>query len=702
MPTIQYDLRADTAGFQSSMKGATSAMKAGVGMAGALAAGALAVGAAFKGMADQLVATVDEVNTLAATTGLSTASVNGLRLAAEASGKSLTDLVPKDLALRMQKAADGSIKASKGFAELGVKVTDQAGKLRDSNAVYKDTLKALLAIEDPQVRAAKAAQALGDAGSQALSAFGDLSDFERFTELGEEFGFRAGPAAVAEMGEYQKGTSQISLAMETAAQTALDLVGGIKAIGEKMQAFALGAVFATEAVATFAREGVASFVAIGGAVDALARGDLAALQDQLGKVKHPTEAMADGFKAATEKARRFWELNKAAAPEAAEGVGRVTTSIKANEKALKEAEKAASSLARANRSLSDITFKAMADILTPTEKVEDAYLMTLEAIDKQEQAMRDLSATGDLTGRQLVKLETAKTAAAERRIRDISGIEEAAHNERIARAQAAQDQILQIEADGAALILDLETATNEARAEKRQILTEATMMGLNTIATTTAMVSDQILGALEEEGETAREKLDRQLAINDAIRAEGGEVTTAQKAKAKAAKQELKETQKKIQRAFAARQAAAVSGIAIDAAQGILSLVPFFAFLGPGAIPAAAGVVTPVALAQTAAVLSEQAPKIHDGTAAVDEVLATLRRGEAVLNQRGQESIGRDAIERANRGLQAQGPAMTQIVFRQRVLDTMMAETIEQGGQTQALIADGRPPAGTLDPYGGR
>ncbi len=93
---------------------------------------------------------------------------------------------------------------------------------------------------------------------------------------------------------------------------------------------------------------------------------------------------------------------------------------------------------------------------------------------------------------------------------------------------------------------------------------------------------------------------------------------------------------------------------------------------------------------------------MHDGTSNTDEVLARIRGGEALLNQRGAETIGRNVIDALNRGDSGgRGPVVNEIVFQRRVVDRMVSRTIEGGGRTRNLIGRGRPPAGTVDPFGG-
>jgi len=70
--------------------------------------------------------------------------------------------------------------------------------------------------------------------------------------------------------------------------------------------------------------------------------------------------------------------------------------------------------------------------------------------------------------------------------------------------------------------------------------------------------------------------------------------------------------------------------------------------LGPVLGPIAAGVITAAGLVQVAQIASTE-PKFHAG-GMVDEVPATLLRGEAVLSTQGRAAIGDDAIRAANRG----------------------------------------------------
>ena len=75
--------------------------------AAATAAALVAAGAAMIGLQNDLTNTVDQMNTLAQASGLSIETVNGLRQAAKATGKTLEQLVPQRLARNMLAAEQG-------------------------------------------------------------------------------------------------------------------------------------------------------------------------------------------------------------------------------------------------------------------------------------------------------------------------------------------------------------------------------------------------------------------------------------------------------------------------------------------------------------------------------------------------------------------------------------------------------------------
>ncbi len=85
---------------------------------------------------------------------------------------------------------------------------------------------------------------------------------------------------------------------------------------------------------------------------------------------------------------------------------------------------------------------------------------------------------------------------------------------------------------------------------------------------------------------------------------------------------------------------------------------------------------------------------------AVDEMLATLRSGEAVLNQRGAQAAGgSQAIEAMNRGTPP-GPTTLVFSYAGRAVERVVLDAVQRGGPLQAAMAGG--PAGVANPYRGK
>jgi len=136
------------------------------------------------GMAQASADLVDQLNTQAEATGLSVDSVMALKLAADRSGKSLDQLVPKDMAVKLAELRRGSVEVSRAFAMVGLSAADFAGL--DADQSYQKIVRALYDTEDSSVRAAAAMKILGEAGKQTLSAFGDVSEFDAYLSRASE------------------------------------------------------------------------------------------------------------------------------------------------------------------------------------------------------------------------------------------------------------------------------------------------------------------------------------------------------------------------------------------------------------------------------------------------------------------------------------------------------------------------------------
>jgi phage-related protein len=130
-----------------------------------VAVGTAAVGAA-KALTDMTVgaaAYADEILTMSTVTGMSTESLQAYKYAAElvdVSMETLTGSMAKQVK-SMANARDGSAKFADAYAKLGVSVADGNGQLRDSEAVYWETIDALGKISNETERDALAMQIFG-------------------------------------------------------------------------------------------------------------------------------------------------------------------------------------------------------------------------------------------------------------------------------------------------------------------------------------------------------------------------------------------------------------------------------------------------------------------------------------------------------------------------------------------------------------
>jgi len=129
------------------------------GVAGLAATAALAFGA----LGLKAINMADELDDLSNSTGVAASKILDLKQSmiesggnADSAEKALTKL-----SVATGEAMNGNEKYQKSFKDLGVYVTDGAGKIRDANDILDDTLAALKGIEDPAVRSARAYELLG-------------------------------------------------------------------------------------------------------------------------------------------------------------------------------------------------------------------------------------------------------------------------------------------------------------------------------------------------------------------------------------------------------------------------------------------------------------------------------------------------------------------------------------------------------------
>lgn len=94
--------------------------------------------------------------------------------------------------------------------------------------------------------------------------------------------------------------------------------------------------------------------------------------------------------------------------------------------------------------------------------------------------------------------------------------------------------------------------------------------------------------------------------------------------------------------------------------------------------------------AATASIVAAPPPKFHAGTARVDEVNATLKKGEAVLSTQGVSAAGRDAIGRWNSGRDSgQGSPAVVMQYRHQVFNRFIRDNLRMNTPLSAAVKRG-------------
>lgn len=702
MPIIRYTLESDTAGFNSGMGGATSSMAGATNMAGKLSAGILALGASVKKLTDFVVDTVDEVNTLSKSSGLTTAQVNGLRLAAKATGKELKDIVPKNLARNLRTAATTGGTMAKAFEDAGVEFKNFDGSMRESSEVFPELIQSLSEMENRTDAAAIAAELMGRKGGELLSAFDDTAGFQHFVDLGNEFGIRTGPEAVKAAGEWQEATGTLALAFEHAGQKLLDAFGGPGAIAEMVNGFSVGMTFLVEAASRAAELIALDFKFAGLAIDAALKGDWAGAVANANMVTSATDKLKLSLKAGFEQSQKFFELTIGGAEGAGEAIEEEEEDVNDLADAFKAAEQAAADLVSIQESMGTLARQIADDEKTDAARAIERNVERLRLIGEQERALIKLGETGTKVEADLALAAINRLESEARLRRDMDALD----MEAMAAITQMMDEAQQERTDSflksIATMSDAEDKLAKEQIALRSMVRDVSLAIANELAlaveTFAVLRQEQLtteIGMLQERADVIRADIEQMI--------EGGVVSTeVEEAKLKSLEDSIAARGAALKRAFAAEQVAAVSSILTQGASAYLGLLAAFAPLALGAPIAAAAITGPAVAAQLGVVAAQKPPTLHGGTANSDEVMATIRSRESVVSQRGSEAIGRDTIDAANNGQpMSSGGGVNQIVFQRRVLDTMMSRTIRGGGATSRLIARGKPPSGIVDPFGG-
>lgn len=154
---------------------------------------AAAVTAAITGLAVKSAQWADELNTLSKVYSVSTKNLQMYAGAAELVDVSTETLLKSTQKMKktMSTAASGSGEAAKAYAQLGVQVVDNNGKLRNSNVVFNETISALGKMKNETERDALAMKIFGKSAAQLNPLIEDGGKaYMQFTEAMEKHGIK--------------------------------------------------------------------------------------------------------------------------------------------------------------------------------------------------------------------------------------------------------------------------------------------------------------------------------------------------------------------------------------------------------------------------------------------------------------------------------------------------------------------------------
>lgn len=134
----------------------------------ALGTASIASATAVFGLAQKAGALADDLNTLSATTGLSTKQLQEFQYASDLIDVSVDTLAGalKKTTASMVSAQSGTGKSAEAFKELGVQITNADGSLRNNNDVFQEAIKALGKVGNETERDALAMAIFGKSATE--------------------------------------------------------------------------------------------------------------------------------------------------------------------------------------------------------------------------------------------------------------------------------------------------------------------------------------------------------------------------------------------------------------------------------------------------------------------------------------------------------------------------------------------------------
>ena len=195
-------------GFQKTMK------KMGASML-KLSAGIAASGAAIIAFGQKMADLANQMSDASTKTGLTTDTLQGLKLAAEGSGLSFSNL--ENGLVRFQssiaQAVEGTGRSADAFKALGIDVHNSQGELKSADQLFTQVTNRLGELENITMRNSLAMDLFGQRAGPALAQSGALQNMRAFKEFASEFGVNMKDAG-EEAARFQRAMAEIKLVLE--------------------------------------------------------------------------------------------------------------------------------------------------------------------------------------------------------------------------------------------------------------------------------------------------------------------------------------------------------------------------------------------------------------------------------------------------------------------------------------------------------
>ena len=183
----------------------------GLGLAGV----GITVGAMMWGAASKAADFADRLDDLSRTTGMSTDELQELRYISGSVGADF-DGIATAAEMMTKNIGMGTPATKKALEELGVSVTDAAGKVRPTADIFRDVVDALGKVEDPMLRAALAAEIFGKQYKPVLEMVGTSKEkWDAFAQAAHDAGLIIGEEDLKAAAAFKKEQNEVNMALDT-------------------------------------------------------------------------------------------------------------------------------------------------------------------------------------------------------------------------------------------------------------------------------------------------------------------------------------------------------------------------------------------------------------------------------------------------------------------------------------------------------